>query len=69
MFFSECREIALVKNMQSNVDYRKLMKESGNLMDSILNKLDKDSKSWFFNWRKYKIKRPAWIFTAFIIKG
>ncbi len=48
MFFSECREIALVKNMQSNVDYRKLMKESGNLMDSILNKLDKDSKSLVF---------------------
>lgn len=48
MFFSECREIALVKNMQSNVDYRKLMKESGNLMDSILNKLDKDSKCLVF---------------------
>ena len=48
MFFSECREIALVKNKQSNADYRKLMKESGNLMDSILDKLDKDSKSLVF---------------------
>ena len=28
MFFSECREIALVKNMQSNVEYRNLLKKA-----------------------------------------
>lgn len=48
MFFSECREIALVKNMQSNLEYRKLLKECDNLMNGIMDKLDKDSKSLVF---------------------
>ncbi len=37
-----------MKNMQSNVEYRKLLKECGDLMNKIMDKLDKDSKSLVF---------------------
>lgn len=47
-FFWECREVALVENLQSNVEYRKLMKECGDLMDEIIKKLGEDNKALVF---------------------
>lgn len=69
MFFSECREVALAGNLCSNVEYRKLSKECGALMDEIMSKLDQDSRNLVFQLEETQNQRAGIDIESFYYQG